>query len=133
VSDVIAETVLDCEAGRAMGCASFCCRLIVRLRPGEREPRASDGVHKSCVDKEPESGLCVWFDTPSGHCKVWNERPGICREYDCNDDPLLQVVLREGFSSLVALVHAALPSDGERKRVPHVPRAHASAASKVVS
>jgi len=97
-----AEIVLDCEHGRALGCATFCCRLIVRLLPRERR-KAADGVEKNCVDKAPD-GLCVHLDRANHRCTIWHERPAACRDFDCNRSRLLPVVLREGFSSLVQLV-----------------------------
>lgn len=105
--------LLDCEAGRAMGCRSFCCRLIVRLKKGEALPGHEPGK-KFCVDKSPSDGLCVYFDRESGRCEIWDERPTICREYDCNYDPLLQVVLRDGFHSLLQLVSAPRPDTEHR-------------------
>lgn len=117
------KTVLvDCEAGRRMGCASFCCRLIVRLQPGERDPGQPDNDRKNCVDKDPQDGLCVYFDRDKGTCTVWHERPAICRSYDCNQDPLLQIVLRQGFRSLCHLVTAPTPSSIDTKRlaVPYI-------------
>ena len=96
--------VLDCDAGRRLGCASYCCRLIVRLAPAERDPGQPDNPAKHCIDKDPEDGLCVYFDRDTGRCSIWEDRPAICRAYDCNQDPLLQVVLRDGFSSLTRLV-----------------------------
>lgn len=98
--------ILDCDTGRRLGCETFCCRLIVRLRPGERDPGAPDREDKSCVDKDPEDGLCVHLDRGSWRCRVWAQRPALCREYDCNTDPLLQIVLRDGFRSLGELVTA---------------------------
>lgn len=96
------EQLVDCEAGRRMGCATFCCRLIVRYDPGE-VVRSPEGVRKHCVDKDPDTGLCVNLDAATGRCRIWERRPSVCRAYDCNADPSLQVVLREGFRSLVAL------------------------------
>jgi len=96
-----AEVVLDCDHGRALGCATFCCRLIVRLMKHERRPSA-DGTVKSCVDKGPD-GLCVHIDRTNHRCTIWEQRPEVCRGFDCNHSPLLPVALREGFSSLVQL------------------------------
>jgi hypothetical protein len=90
------EVVLDCEQGRARGCYSYCCRLIVRLGPGESEPGGLTGPGKRCVDKDPKTGYCVHFDRPSGQCGVWERRPQVCREYDCNEDPLLGAVIELG-------------------------------------
>jgi len=116
----VSETVLvDCDAGRRMGCASFCCRLIVRLQADERDPGSPDHHAKHCLDKHPRDGLCVYFERESGRCSVWEQRPRTCREYECNSDPLLQVVLREGYSSMVRLAFASEPPPGTpRLRVP---------------
>jgi len=94
------ETVfVDCEAGRRMGCDTFCCRLLVRLQPHEREQMDGQGVAKGFVDKNLE-GLCIHLNRETWGCDIWDTRPQICREYDCNSDFLLQVVLREGFTNI---------------------------------
>ena len=121
------EVILDCDAGRRMGCHSFCCRLVVRLRPGERAPNTAVDTFKSCVDKDPRSGLCVHFDTESARCLAWEERPFVCREYDCNKEPLLQIVLRDGFTSLTALVQATPSSGGAARRIPYLQKVRPNA------
>lgn len=93
--------LLDCAAGRALGCESVCCRLIVRLRDGEADPGGVTRPGKRCVDKDPADGLCIYFDRMTKLCKVWDTRPSTCREYDCNFDPLVQAVLANGFLSIV--------------------------------
>lgn len=115
----LSETVvLDCDAGRRLGCASFCCRLIVRLGPAERDPEHPE---KSCVDKDPADGMCVHFDRETAGCAIWDERPALCRAYDCNHDPLLQRVLRYGFRSLTELVTMPPPEpESERLAVPYI-------------
>jgi hypothetical protein len=103
----MAEAVLlDCDEGRQMGCQSFCCRLIVRLTPEERERRVG-GVAPpmGCIPKDP-GGHCVHLDRQTHRCAIWEERPEVCRGYDCNGDRLLQVVLREGLQSLRQLVES---------------------------
>ena len=98
-----ATVIVDCEQGRSLGCESFCCRLIVRLQPGERDPTQPDNELKHCVDKDPRDGLCVHFSRQDSRCGIWPQRPATCRRYDCNRDPLLPVVLDSGFDSLVQL------------------------------
>jgi hypothetical protein len=113
-----AGRILDCDAGRAMGCATFCCRLLVRLDPGERDP-GNPTPSKSCLDKDPDSGLCVYLDASTQRCTVWAQRPRVCREYDCNADPNLQRVLREGYRSLTRLALASdIPAGEDARRVP---------------
>lgn len=98
--------IVDCDQGRLLGCQTFCCRLVVRLRPGEREPGGNQAPLKSCVDKDPGTGRCIYLDPESSLCRVWERRPLECREYSCCHDPRLQVVLREGFVSLTQLAKA---------------------------
>lgn len=100
-------TCVDCDAGRKMGCHSFCCRLLVRLRPEEMTRQGEEGLPpKGFVDKDVD-GLCVHFERETGLCAIWEDRPITCREYECNSDFLLQVVLREGFESIVKTARSA--------------------------
>jgi len=98
----IDTNIVDCEVGRKLGCHTFCCRLLVALKPHERES-SSDGMPaKGYVDKD-RNGLCVHMDTENWLCKIWESRPEACREYTCNQDFKLQIVLREGFSGIIDL------------------------------
>lgn len=98
--------LIDCDAGRRMGCQSFCCRMLVRLKTHEREPTYDESPAKSFVDKD-EKGYCVHFDKQSSLCRIWDKRPEVCREYECNTDFLLQVALRESFNNIVELAKKA--------------------------
>jgi len=97
---------VNCEAGRELGCCSYCCRLLVRLRPEEREPDTGPIPAKSFVDKG-EDGFCIYFDRDTELCKIWRNRPQVCREYNCNEDFLLQTAIHHQFKSLVDLVKLA--------------------------
>ena len=101
------DSIIDCEAGRRLGCNTFCCRLIVRYDEDERPPGENGGPPKGCVDKAPD-GLCVHLDRETHRCGIWETRPRICREYDCNDDYLLQVAVRAGVRNIVELSKEAL-------------------------
>lgn len=86
--------LVDCDAGRKLGCKSFCCRLLIRLGEHERhELCPSTNRLKGYVDKK-ENGRCVHQDDETGLCGNWENRPTVCRQYNCNDDHLLQVVIR---------------------------------------
>lgn len=93
MTEKIELALLDCDAGRALGCKSFCCRLLVRLEEHERN-EIDPTTHrlKGYVDKK-ENGACLHQNEETGLCENWENRPKICREYDCNYDKLLQVVL----------------------------------------
>lgn len=97
---------VNCDAGRKLGCGSFCCRLLVRLQPEEREPGDGITAAKGFVDKD-ENGYCIHFDRQTELCKIWQTRPQVCREYTCNSDFLLQTAIYNSFDSLVGLVKCA--------------------------
>lgn len=111
---------VDCDAGRALGCKTFCCRLLVRLAPDEREPAEGGTPAKGFVDKTPD-GLCVNLDSETYRCKIWHTRPRTCREYDCNGDFLLQVALRQDFGNIVQLAVAASKAYIPQDTYLHVP------------
>ncbi|MGD8592413.1 MAG: YkgJ family cysteine cluster protein [Gammaproteobacteria bacterium] len=100
---------INCEEGRRLGCGTFCCRLLVRLDPNEMEPTDDGMPPKGFVDKLPD-GNCIHFHPDKQICKIWHKRPRVCREYECNSDFLLQVVLRNGFSTLGKLAKQASKS-----------------------
>lgn len=113
---------MDCEQGRALGCQVFCCRLLVRLEPDERPPAENGLAQKGYMDKDPD-GYCIHFDRERGICRIWEQRPKVCRAYSCNTDPLLQVALRYPFRNLVDLVQAStrvLILRGAEKIMPHL-------------
>jgi uncharacterized protein len=101
------DRALDCDRGRRLGCATFCCSLIVRLEPGERDPTMPDAFRKSCIDKDPDTGVCIHLDEDHRCCGIYADRPRLCQRYDCRTDPLLPVVLEHGFQSLMQLVSRA--------------------------
>ena len=99
-----AKTPLDCDEGRRRGCETFCCRLIVRYDP-DRRPLSDDGTsEKNCVDKDMVDGLCVHLDRQRFSCEIWEERPTDCRDYDCREDPALEIVQETGWVSLLDLL-----------------------------
>jgi hypothetical protein len=102
MTDVTKTLYVDCDAGRRLGCRTFCCRLLVALKPHEREARTDGLPAKGYVDKDLR-GLCIHMDSETWKCKIWERRPETCREYACNNDFKLQVAVREGFSNIVDL------------------------------
>lgn len=97
---------VDCGKGRQLGCQSFCCRLLVRLKPHEMEPSIDGMAAKGYVDKA-EDGYCVHIDRVKGICRRWQSRPEACREYTCNGDPNLQIVLRYGITNIAEVAKRA--------------------------
>ncbi len=97
---------VDCESGRTLGCQTYCCRLLVRLEPDEREIGDGSFTPKGYVDKTPD-GYCIHFDRQAHLCSNWHNRPRACREYNCQGELLLQVALRHEFKNIVELVKLA--------------------------
>ena len=121
------QVLLDCEEGRRMGCESYCCCLIVRL--SEEEAKAFGG--RRVLGKDADEKYCEYFDRETKRCLIWEQRPSVCRSYNCNTDRLLQIVFHEGFTSLVPLLTSdpfirahekrfvpTLPNDAEQLKRP---------------
>jgi Fe-S-cluster containining protein len=106
MADTPKTVFVDCEAGRRMGCDTFCCRLLVRLKAHEMEKTDGHRAAKGFVDKD-ETGICVHLNRETWGCDIWETRPETCREYDCNSDFLLQIVLREGFTNIADVAKKA--------------------------
>lgn len=118
----MSDADIDCDAGRALGCQTFCCRLLVRLDPDEREAAQGGLPPKGFVDKDLEDGLCIHLDRENHRCRIWAKRPRICREYHCNDDEMLQAALQLGsFKNIVELAKAAVRLNVPRECYVRVP------------
>lgn len=114
---------IDCDAGRRLGCRTFCCRLLVRLDPDEREAGDNGLAPKGYIDKDLNDGLCIHLDRETQRCRIWARRPRVCREYHCNDDDMLQAAVRlGGFKNIVELAQAALRLSLPRECYVRVPR-----------
>jgi len=80
--------------------------MLVRLDPDEMEQPTGNLPAKGFVDKDSE-GYCIHFNRETRLCDNWENRPRVCREYECNSDFLLQVVLVEGFTNIAELAKAS--------------------------
>lgn len=109
MADELKTVYVDCDAGRDLGCRTYCCRLLVKLKPHEMAERVDGLPAKGYVDKNAQ-GLCVHMDSETWRCKTWESRPETCREYSCNNDFMLQVAVREGFSNIADLARKATAS-----------------------
>ncbi len=106
MADESKTVYVDCEAGRHLGCRTFCCRLLVKLKPHEMKGSVDGLPAKGYMGKNAE-GLCIHMDKETWRCKIWEKRPETCREYSCNNDFMLQVAVREGFINIADLARKA--------------------------
>lgn len=102
----MAEACLNCDAGRLMGCRTYCCRLLVRLTEEEAQRLYPDRPTARFLEKA-DDGLCIYLDKETCRCGIWDKRPEICRSFDCDTDFLLQVAVKEQFGSIVELTAKA--------------------------
>jgi len=92
--------LLDCDTGRKLGCKSFCCRLLIRLDEDDRTEIDPETQRKKGYVGKKDDGTCLYQDEQTGLCLNWDNRPKVCREYDCNFDKLLQVVFKSSNQSI---------------------------------
>jgi len=85
------------------------------LDPEEMEPTTDGSLARGYVQKD-KNGNCIHHDLENSLCRIWERRPRVCREYECNSDPLLQFVVKHGFTSLKQLITNAANS--------YVPKEH---------
>lgn len=79
--------LMDCINCKHKNC---CKQFRVPLTPNEHESGfyAIDTEQQQrgyIVLKKKESGECVYLDD-TGRCTIYNNRPVICRKYDCTGD-----------------------------------------------
>ena len=104
----MAEACLNCDAGRWMGCRTYCCRLLVRVTEEEAQRLYPDRPTARFLEMA-DDGLCMYLDRETFRCGIWDTRPEICRSFDCNTDFLLQVAVKEQFESIVELTAKVRP------------------------
>ena len=78
---------LDCGALFHL-CRARCCEFNFALTTQDLDEGvvAWDYSRPYLIRQSPDSGRCVHQDVPTGHCGVYEHRPGICRSYDCRND-----------------------------------------------
>ena len=76
---------IDCGARLAL-CHAACCRLRVPLtRQDLDEGIVQWDREQPYLNRRQSDGYCVHCDT-TRRCAVYEQRPGLCRTYDCRDD-----------------------------------------------
>jgi Fe-S-cluster containining protein len=80
------EVTID-HRGRLSLCRAVCCSFIFALTKEEVQKG-----HIQCDPKRPyfiardEDGFCAHLDRKTLVCRIWEERPRRCRQYDCRHD-----------------------------------------------
>jgi hypothetical protein len=81
----IEHAPIDCDARLSL-CHAACCRLRVPLTRQDLDEGIVqwDGDQPYLNRRQP-NGYCVHCDS-SRRCTVYEQRPGLCRTYDCRED-----------------------------------------------
>ena len=86
--EIVDEKCLDCKH-------NLCCKLFkVPLTPVEYQS-GKYKIDKQAEDNgfvqlaEKENGECYYLGN-DGKCKIWEDRPLTCREYDCKGDERIE-------------------------------------------
>ena len=82
---------IDCDA-RLPLCKARCCTLPFALSVQDLDERVVrwDYSRPYQIGRRPD-GYCVHNEPGTCHCNVYEQRPGICRQYDCRKDKRIWV------------------------------------------
>jgi Fe-S-cluster containining protein len=104
------EVTVDCAA-RISVCHAVCCRLKFPLSPEEVDAGTVKwDIGHPYIIRQSSDGYCSHHDQASGGCRVYDDRPRVCRRYSCAGDTRIwtdfdNMVLNQGW--IDANLHAA--------------------------
>jgi len=82
-----APAKVDCAA-RLHICHAVCCKLDFALSIPEVESGTVKwDLGRPYFIRHNSDGACVHLDSESGGCRIYKDRPGVCRGYSCVNDP----------------------------------------------
>jgi Fe-S-cluster containining protein len=80
------NTEIDCE-NRLHLCHAACCRLRFALTAHEvEEGRVKWNLGQPYMIRQDEDGYCHHQDRANQRCGIYEDRPFVCRAYDCRKD-----------------------------------------------
>ncbi len=86
-SDPKATVKVDCQA-RMHVCHAVCCKLNFALSVPEVESgKIKWDLGRPYFIRHDSHGCCTHLDPQSGGCRIYADRPGVCRGYSCASDP----------------------------------------------
>lgn len=84
--DKISDVEIDCE-NRLHLCQAACCRLRFALTVRDVEKgQIKWNLAQPYMIRQGADGYCHHFDREDQHCGIYEERPFVCRAYDCRKD-----------------------------------------------
>jgi Fe-S-cluster containining protein len=80
------EVAVDCEARHPI-CRAVCCKLEFALSTQDiEEGIVRWNLGEPYLNRKGESGRCVHLDLETYKCTVYENRPSVCRSYNCRND-----------------------------------------------
>ena len=83
--EVSEEIQIDCES-RMHICRAACCRLSFSLSTQDIYEGIRWDLGNPFMNVIGESGYCVHLQPDVLRCTIYEQRPAICRKYDCRND-----------------------------------------------
>lgn len=82
-----ASVQVDCRA-RMHVCHAVCCKLTFALNiPEVEEGKIKWDLGRPYFIRHDSHGCCAHLDAGRGRCQIYEDRPGVCKNYSCaNDD-----------------------------------------------
>lgn len=92
-------TTTDPSAVTCATCEACCCRLEVLLLAGDDIPlrMAAENPWGGQVMARLEDGWCAALDRSTMLCRIYAQRPGICRDYQAGAPDCLEQRAQLGF------------------------------------
>ena len=107
----MSDVILNCQ-----NCDKqyLCCRAVrVELDDSEKDKYITQPALRERKDINivaQQNGHCVYLDPNTRKCKIWDDRPRVCREYDCTKDPRVEEILKRETMK-------PLPKPGQKCRI----------------
>lgn len=79
------EVKVDCKS-RIHLCRGICCRLTFPLSWQDIQEGIPWNMGRPFFNARGPDGLCVHFKRETCSCGIYEQRPAICRSYDCRND-----------------------------------------------
>jgi len=79
------ETAIDCEK-RLPICRAACCTLAFALSLQDVREGIRWSLGKPFMNVREEDGYCVNLERDTHRCRIYEQRPAVCRQYDCRND-----------------------------------------------
>jgi len=79
------QVKIDCES-RIHLCRAACCSLAYPLTMQDIKEGIRWSLGRPFLNARGQDGYCVHWEHSDCRCSIYENRPAVCREYDCRQD-----------------------------------------------